>query len=290
MQIHQVVRDAIQHHKKKIELTQWAVMSSVASLVYSEYLLRIKQKQHPTRVIMVPTIRSVQELLLPDGPMMQLMGTKMIDMMATHELFKKFSDAPELAMFQEENIEVMKTIFDLYVLPNIQRRLPETIAHKFDLFNPQNQTIRENREIDLFDRRPFNGEQLDYLVEQAVLQLLILLPTMKKEIEYPEANTGIYMTEDEILTVSNDNAVCPIHFNSKIFAGGAIMDVLSFVTNTHVQECDWSENALAKGENHEPVKYNVATGVFNAVYLTKLIGIEYTAQENDKGANEREEA
>ena len=33
-----------------------------------------------------------------------------------------------LLCFMKENIEIMKTIFDLYIIPNISRRIPETIA------------------------------------------------------------------------------------------------------------------------------------------------------------------
>ena len=75
----------------------------------------------------------------------------------------------------------------------------------------------ETWEIDLFNREPINDEQIDFIIEETVLQLLMLLPTMKKEIEIPEENINIKMSKDEILTIANENAICPIHFNSSIF-------------------------------------------------------------------------
>ena len=55
------------HHKKKVELIQWGIMSGISSLVYSEYLNNMKQKYSPVRMIMVPTINSVREYLNPEN-------------------------------------------------------------------------------------------------------------------------------------------------------------------------------------------------------------------------------
>lgn len=284
MKIHQIIKDAITSHAKKIELTQWAIIASISSLIYSEYLIRMKQKQFPKKMIMIAPIRSVNRLLMEDGPMMTSLSTSMIDGMVNHDLFKKYADAPELVMFKPENIEIMKTIFDLYILQNVMRRVPEAIARKFNLMDEKNQMFFEDTSIDLFDGKPFNDDQLNYIIEQVVLQLLILLPSMKKEIEYPEQNTSIHMCDDEILTIANDNALGAIHFNPTIFNMGRIMNVLSFVTNTKVEANDWSVNSIIKNDASRPVSHIISTGLFNSVALTRLIGIEVTSDKEGEGA------
>ena len=39
MAINEIVKNALKTHKSKIEVTQWAIIDGVASLIYSEYVL-----------------------------------------------------------------------------------------------------------------------------------------------------------------------------------------------------------------------------------------------------------
>lgn len=284
MNIHEIVKDALKNHKNKIEITQWAMMSSISSLVYSEYLRRIVQKQVPVRIIMVPSIKYVDELLHPDGQFMQLLSEKFIDGISKNDAFMKYANAPELVMFQEENIEIMKTIFDLYIIPNISRRIPETICKKFGLNDEKQQTFRENREADLFDRKPINGDQLDYIIEETVLHLLTLIPTMKKDIEIPENNMSIQVGEDEIISIDHENAICAILLDDNIIENRSVIDLIKFVTSTNIEpmlvDLDGNKREIAAvKKNGDIVKYLINTNVFNRVALIKLCGIENTPEE-----------
>ena len=58
MQINQLIKDVMKNHKQKIELIQWAIMNGVASLIYSEYIRRIQQKN-----ILILLLR--EQILLP---------------------------------------------------------------------------------------------------------------------------------------------------------------------------------------------------------------------------------
>lgn len=290
MEIHKLVREAITTHKKRIELTQWAIMSGVSSLIYSEYLARIRQKQHPVQMIMVPAIRNVQELLLDNGPFITTLQEELIDRMVAVPIFRKFYDAPELEMFRPENIEIMKTIFDLYITPNIIRRLPETIARKFNLFDEKQQTFREDRSLDLFGRQSITEEQIDYIAEETVLQLMMLMPTLKRDVECPESNIKVAMCESEILSVENENALSPIHFDAHIINDmPKIMELLSFITNTKIERSDWQEKAACKGSPPETVDWFVTSGVFNKIYLTKITGCD-TSIDPEVSSKEKEEA
>ena len=60
MQIHQLVKNAIMEHKQKIELTQWAIISGISSLIYSEYIRRIKRKEVPVKMILFQQLKMFQ--------------------------------------------------------------------------------------------------------------------------------------------------------------------------------------------------------------------------------------
>lgn len=264
MQIHKIVKDTISQHKNKIELAQWAIISGVASLVYTEYLVNIKWKTIPTTVILVPKISAVQELLNPDNSFMDLLSNKLIDGIANNETFKLYKDAPELILFNDDNIEVMKTLFDLYITPNIYKRLPETIAKKFSLdineSTKKQGTIIQSNELDLFNRQPIDDKELDFIIEETVLQLLTLLPTMKKDIVLPESNQSIMVSKDSILTIGNEKAICPIHFSDKVFNNDKVINKLLFVTDTSI---------IKDSTTYRDIK----TGLFNQVSVTSFEGI-----------------
>lgn len=190
MKINEMIKEFINTHEAKVEIFQWAVVSSISSLLYSEYIKNIKQQQVPSRIIWVPQVRTINELLEPNSYLSNLLSESLIDFMIEKELFKKYADIPELIIFSEEddNIELIKTIFDIYILPNIGRSLSETISKKFDLLNPDQKLIKESRDIDLFNRKNITDEQFDFLVNQTLLQLLILLPSIEKKQEPPTAS------------------------------------------------------------------------------------------------------
>lgn len=278
MQIHQLVKNALTEHKQKIELTQWAIISGVTSLFYSEYIRRFRQKEVPVKVIMVPSLKTVSDYLRSDSPFMEHMSETLIDSIANHRLIKQYADAPELVMFKEDNIEIMKTVFDLYIIPNITRRIPETIAKKFGLNDEKQQVFRETFDIRLFDDQHINDDQYKFIIDQIVLQLLMLIPTMKKEVEIPEDHVNMMMSRNEILSIANDSAVCPIHFNADIIKNKSVIDLLSFVTNTTIN--DISGGDIAPQKRDVIVDYMVTTGLFNQVTFTRLVGIDYQEDNN----------
>lgn len=272
MRINQLVKETLSTHKNKIEIVQWAIISSVSSLIYSEYIKQITQKQVPIRIIFVPALKTVREILRPDGQFMDMLSNRLIDEMMKNKWFVKYSSAPELVLFQEDQIEIMKTIFDLYIIPNISRRIPEAIEKKFRLDDETNQTFRESREADLFGRNPISDDQFNYVVEEAVLQLLVLLPTMKKDIDLPEKNLNIHMSASRILTIDHENAMSPIHFSDSIIENKSVIELLKFVTNTTIKRIDDGVDAL-QDDYGEIVRYSIDTSVFNQVALVKFQGI-----------------
>lgn len=269
MAINEIVKEAIKNHKSKIEITQWAIINGVASLIYSEYLYNMRNKVTPAKtILMVPKISAIREVLKEDGQLITWISEELIDSMVIDNLFSKFIDSPELEMFKDNNVEIMKTILDLYIMPNISRLIPETISKKFAIGDPNNQAIMESNEIDLFCRQPISEDYLKYISHEIVLQLLTLLPTIKKDIEVPETNTKIQMSFREIISIKNINGICPVLIDSEII-DNSVIKLLSFVTNTTIEELT-TDNLIGRKKNGESIDYIVASSTFNNIELIRL--------------------
>lgn len=280
MSIYETIKGVMQEHKKKIEYIQWAVISGISSLVYSEYISLIRQRTIPVKQVLVPSIKNVEHFLAKDGQFIEILSRDLIDQIAKDWVFKEYAEAPELVLFKPENIEILKTVFDLYMIPNICRSIPETITKKFGLNDPNQQLIREDRDVMLFRGQPLSDEYFEYIKDQIILQLLIYLPSIKKEVEIPNGNRDIQMVDSEILTINNEQAICPIHFSPRIFRNEKVMNLMKFVTGTMLREVDTSASTVAiKGDDNEYITWIVDTNVFNQTSLTKLVGIELTTQE-----------
>lgn len=275
MAINTMIKKVMEQHKKKVELIQWGIMSGISSLVYSEYLNNMKQKYSPVRIIMVPTINSVREYLDPENDFMKKISYNLIDRIIDSNVFREFKNAPEFILFSDEYIEILKTIFDLYIIPNIHRRIPEVISMKFDLENPDQQLFRESRELDLFNRKPLSGKHFDFIIDETILQLLLLIPTMKKDIELIEDNSKFHLSEKEILTIGNEKAICPIHFTSKIINNEAVSNLLKFVTSTEINYIGDGDKVGVK--NNRKIEFVISTNPFNQVCITRLNGIEISS-------------
>lgn len=274
--MNQLIKQAMKDHKQKIELIQWGIISGISSLIYSEYIKNIRQKQIPVRMVQIPSIKSVKRFLDPEFGFLQDLSYKFIDNIYNHKLFQKYHTAPEFILFNDENIEILKTIFDLYIIPNISRRIPEVIVRKFDLDNPKQQLFRESNEIDLFQGKLLNDEQYEFVVEESILQMLLLLPTMKKDIELIEDNSQIHLAEDEILTIGNEKAICPILLNDSIIRNESVIDLLKFVTSTEISYIGKEDERALKGDRQ--IEYFIKTNPFNQICITRLDGIETSSQ------------
>lgn len=234
MQFHERIRQAIKGNEKKVELFQWSAISGVSALIYSEYIRRIQRKTFPTPRAEVPTIHSVQEMLnSTNSQLCDMLSRDMIDIMVKHPLMERFGSIPELILFKPDNVEVLKCIFDAYVLPKIGTVVAGSIAKKFNLQNDKQQEIVQNREIDMFDRKPFTAEHIEFIANETVLQLLMLVPSISRDSTNPVDLQHIHLKKNDIITINNINALTPIYLDHRLLCcDNSIMDLIKFVTST----------------------------------------------------------
>ena len=116
MQIREMMKKFMTEHKNKIELLQWGIINGFTSIFYSAFIASFKQVYVPTRRIKVPPINSVKHILDKDSEYMKIISDIFIDKMK--EILDKYwkpylINCPELEIFNDENIELLKTVFDL---------------------------------------------------------------------------------------------------------------------------------------------------------------------------------
>lgn len=272
MELDSTIKEFIITNKENIEMMQWAMMSSISSLIYSEYIYCIKNKYVPVHKVHIPSIRTVQQILSIDGKLMSILKERFVDILVCNPLIVSYNNSPELNIFNSENFNMIKTVFNEYMLPNIAKRVPETISKKFDIGNPRQTIMIEDSHIEMFTEfNLFGINTINFLVEEFVLQFLTTIPSMRKDLEFPESNSRIYIASDEIISIGNEHAVCPILFNSEIINNKDIFNLLSFVTSTSITENEDHSIWKDKNEIYTPVIYVMDTNMFNEVCLTTLL-------------------
>lgn len=281
MNANERTKEIIRAHKSKVEIFQWAVTSSVASLIYSEYIRNMRQKAIPVRHVEVPMIRHVEDMIAPDNSMMLYLSDHLIDDLLKDELMQKYVEAPELILFNDDCLDGWKTIFDLYVIPNISKTIPATITKKFGLDDEKQQLFRQSRELSLFNHKPIAGDRYQYLVHQTALQLLMLIPSVEKITTTPENNTELFITETSILTISHPNAICPIHLDANTMDFEKSMELIEYVTSTSAYYIGGGD--IVAEVDGEVAQYRVRTGPFNQTKSTKLGKILYLTK-TEEGA------
>lgn len=237
MTISNIIKKVLENDKSQIELLQISMISSIAGLLYSEYILNFKQVTHPIKKVFIPEIKQVEDILNVESDFMKHISIYMIDEIYHNNLFQEFIHLDEFKLFRGNNIEVLKSIVDLYILPNVSNTIPRIIRNKFGLNNPSNQMLIESNEIDIFDRKSLSKSYLKYIMDQTVLQLIMNIPTLnriKTNVEVKE-NFNMIANNKIVLTIDHENAIAPINFNKQVIDNQDIMKLLSFVTMTSIE-------------------------------------------------------
>lgn len=267
------VKIMMKDHKNKIELFQWALMESFASLFYSYYISQFRQKHVPTHRIFIPSIKSFKDFINPDNGFMQRISNEFIDGILNklkENNYSKYLDCLELIILKDENIEIFKTIFDLYMIPNLYKYLPESFINKFDLNNEKQQIFIEDEEF-VFDIKNYLKDDIfSFLVDETILQFLILFPSIEKDVILPENNESILVTEEGIVTICNEKALSPILLNHEMINKyPSIIKLINFVSSTTIEELNKTDNpSYDKDYNIYVNKYS--TNPFNEISITIL--------------------
>jgi hypothetical protein len=263
MSISNRIKEILKENKAQVELFQLSIISSLAGLIFSEFIKNFKQVYKPVHKVFIPELQQVRMLLDPDGEFMVYLSNNLIDDIVKNELFREFSNIDDFALFNNEDIEILKAITDLYILPNVSRVITSTIANKFGIGNPEVQLFVESNEIDIFQRQSIylNKSYTKYIVDQTILHMLNITPKIKKIVTMIENNSDIIIPDDShaFLTIGNENAISLIHFNKQVINNSGIMELLKFVTSTVITSGTLDDDEQIYRINTSPYNQAVIT-------------------------------
>lgn len=266
MNYHGRVKEIIRHHGSEVSMVNLAVTSAVAGLMYSEYLRNFKKTIRPTLKIRVPETAEVSKLLVIGSEFANEMADTMIDRMVDNHLLRERLTAPELFLFTDEYRDILRTIFEIYIIPNVSRYIPSVLRQKFGLDDPSEQTFVESSELDLFDRQFPQEYHHRFIADEAVLHLLITLPRFCPDLKECENNLSVDLpaVDEEFLSIGNQNAISVIHVNRQIIGNGPMLELLSFVTDSNFEV------------DHDPEApgYNVRSNLFNQLIRGRLLPVD----------------
>ena len=239
MELDDKLKNFIISNKNSIEKFQWALINSISVLIYSEYIHCMKNKYVHTHKVHIPAIKSIYNILSPESTFMNMIKGRFVDGLLNNELLSKYLSISDLNIINDENVLYMKLVIGEYMIPNIFKRIPETISMKFGINDPTQNIMIEDSHIDIFKSIKLDSEDtLNFIIDEFVLCLLIFLDSIDKDIEFPESNSEIYVTGDEIIKIGNDHAICPVLINQSIMKYHKIYDLLLFVTSTTIREAN----------------------------------------------------
>ena len=260
MSIYEMVKETLTNHKEEVQYFQWASMNAMASFIFPEYVCHIKERTVPIHKILVPEMRAITDIVNPESSLVKKMSESLIDDMIKNTTFKGYIyHLNELQLFRENKVEILKCIYDSYIIPNVCKYIPEVISKKFGLDDPNQQLFQENRGVDLFpmDKLAIPNLGYEFVRDQTILQLLMMLPSVQKEQVVPESHKGFKVKFDQILTIDNDVALCPIHLTMKEFGNRINHIAIEFATSSSMH---WaSQEAI------------ITTGISNKITLTRLV-------------------
>lgn len=262
MSIYELAENMIKNHKEEIQLIQASIINGVASLVYSEYISNITQKQYPIKHIYVPTVLSVRKLLSRHEPLIEKMKTDFFKEFLNNPLIDK--SLPELSIVYKEAFPILMYA---YIFKNVSSSIPDAIAYKFKLNDMPNAEIREDKDKQIFPNG-ITESQFKFIVEQSVLYFIANCNSIKKEILYPESNKSISITKNDILMIENDQALTPIYITSNLIENYPIeMDLVNFVTSSSAELTDYNAAPKTRDNYIEAV---VTTNMDNKTTIITL--------------------
>lgn len=230
---------SIDSNRRFVETFQWTVIDTIASLVYPEYIRHITEKNMPTSRYLVPTIKSVAEIVKPESNIMTFVSSKLINGMRDNQwmTISGFCNMDEYQRFEDEkHRNMLQSVLDNYILPNVSRVIPTVIMKKFSIgIESNNGLMVEDYGIDIFENGIIDS-YYDYIIEEASLSLTTMIMDIDQS-----CVTGVDKIElpsNAILSISNSNALCRTLFSKNIADDPSIMDLLSATVTKLISSSD----------------------------------------------------
>lgn len=246
-QVKNQLGDFIQNNKTKVEKFQQSIFSAIGSLVYSYFMYNMKIQS--TGKILTPEIKEVKYFLSFNTPFIDTLSKNFMRYLYEDEIYKTNKeqinsfDTYPLFNNNEKYNELLDQLITGYIFPNIQRRLPETIALKFGFNNPENQTFYETNSCEF--KVDSVIPMIEYVIHETMLHILNNWLYQKPHSSFlvPEEKLERFnLFNGNLLIIDHDNAaITPIIFDDIIIENEVCKNVLTFVTDTKFTNTTFEE-------------------------------------------------
>lgn len=246
----------LSEHKDPIGIFQMSLISSVATLIYSEYISRMKQKQLPTRKILVPNMKEVRDYTDLVTPFMEKLADTIISTLKEEPLFDKIKDSYKIL-----DEDMFDSVLRLYILPNVSRVIPNTISKKFGLEDDSIQMIKVDRDIRIFyPDKILIDDMIKVVSNQLIGNLILANNGIRLKIHPVESNISSTFKFDKnsIIGITNSNSISPLIYTKGTFdLNPYFVKLFNFVSSS---KFEFNNNEV-----------NMSTGVLNTVTLYEVM-------------------
>lgn len=220
--------------KHEIEIFQHAVINSIASIVYCEFIQNIQIKEYPSQHYLIPRIDSVRSFLRTDGNFMSNVGKQLIAILPSNRWvqYVNYKEHPDFVIFHDENIDMTDSILRSYILPNASRGIPEVISRKFEVGSDSRKgVIDESYELDIFSGGiPFSYYK--YIIDETCMQLLKSTDSIDRKVVPCTDPSNIEIGPNSMLGINHRCAICQILLSTDMVIDTNIMGLIGTATNT----------------------------------------------------------
>ena len=233
------IKNVLKNNKKEIETFQLALTSAIGTIIFSECVSNFNQRMSPTRKIFIPELTSVEKILNPENEIMMDIADNLISDICELIDGMKLSNNPQFNIFFVNDHEVLKTILDIYILPNLYKSLIKVIVAKLSLDDPDNRLFIQDPEIKIFKDMNI-GNFREVIVMETFLHLINNAEGLNKTVVLLENVDDYAMLIDntsEFISINNQNMISPIHLNVSLLSESYaewFIKLTNFVTSTQI--------------------------------------------------------
>lgn len=236
-----LIQHIMEEHKTEIEALQLSMISGVASVVYAEYIRNFRRQSNSADHIWVPSINNLRHYIGAHGTLTTGLTYTYLNDILSNPLMNKYCKDVRYSNMTNEVKESLNVIFNLYIIPNMTRSIVNSIIKKFSLNddNPNGfQIFKENSDINMFNSQPISDDLYQAIVSETVIQLLLLMKSINKQVCIPATSTDNVIKGDQIFSVANVNGITPIHINMDLIQNKSAIELFTFTTNTQITICE----------------------------------------------------
>lgn len=211
---------------------EYSVVNGAASLIYCEFIRKMRNVTTPVPHIDTPKIYDVMRLCNIDSELMELIKNNIVDAIKDDQTYNEYksSTVNKLDIIELDSLsEYRDHWINKMIIPQMGQ-ISSIIDQKF--YGHPNQTFRENREIELFNRANPTLSQVAYIANQAVCNYICSKENVLDESHKLtlDIHDTMEITPKDIIMLIDEMGICPIYISLPTLINDQCWPIIQFVT------------------------------------------------------------